>query len=125
MTDETTTTIETETDDAPEMTTCDGCECPITEEQYDANDGAGLCEACLAETFVCKDCEGRVHHTDAHSVLKNRCEACGDAKVEERRQERHDKATEEARELLEALVDLGDLAVIRRAVAILKRLQPK
>jgi hypothetical protein len=115
----TTATSETEI----EMTTCDACECEITEEQHEDHDG--LCPACLAETFICRDCEGRTLKTDAHATVKGHCEACGDAKLEDRRQERFDAAAESARDLLEALIDLDDLAAVKKAVAALKRLQPK
>ncbi|MFI5458966.1 MAG: hypothetical protein ACHRXM_26355 [Isosphaerales bacterium] len=104
------------------MTPCDGCEAEITDEWYEANDG--LCPACLAETFVCRGCEGRTHRTGAHSVVKTHCETCGDELLEERRQARHDKATEEARELLEAIIELDDLDAIFKAVKALKKLQP-
>ena len=105
------------------MTTCDGCNKAISEELHDANDG--LCADCLAETFICKGCEGRTHQTDAHTVVKTRCETCGDELLEECRQARLDAAAESARELLEAIIESDDLAVLRKALALLRKLKPK
>ena len=119
---ETIMTDDDSTEDENEAMQCDGCEVEISVELYDANDG--LCEACLAETFICKGCEGRTHKTDAHAVVKSRCEVCGDELLEERRQERLDAAAEAARDLLEAIIDLDDLAVVKKALSALKRIHP-
>jgi hypothetical protein len=110
------------TDDAT-MTTCDNCTREISEDQYDDHDG--LCAECLAGTFTCEECGERTFQTDAHGLLKTMCESCGDQELEERRQERLDKAAEELRDLTEAIIDLDDFGTIRKAVAVLKRLLPK
>jgi recombinational DNA repair protein (RecF pathway) len=115
--------IETD-DDAPDMTECDHCGEETSQAQYDAS-GNGLCSECASTTFVCVDCEGRTHETDAHATHNDRCEACGDSHAEELHQERLDAAKEAAQEAFDAILDLDDLDVIRKAVAALKRLQPK
>jgi len=109
-------------DDAPEMTTCDNCNRDMTEDDFDANDG--LCTECLAGTFTCAECGERTFKTDEHPLVKTMCEACGDQAVEDRRQGRLSKAADAARDLLEAIIDLDDLGLVRKAVAALKRLQP-
>jgi hypothetical protein len=106
-----------------ETVTCDGCEAEISVDLYDANDG--LCPVCLAETFVCEDCAGRCHQSDAHPALKTYCEACGDSKLEAEAEEWLDALKDEARDLLEAIVESEDLDAITKAVKALKRLQAK
>ena len=53
------------------------------------------------------------------------CESCGDTKDEEIVQERLDAAKEAAQEAFDAILDPDDLAVIAKALAALKHLQPK
>jgi hypothetical protein len=105
------------------MIPCDGCENEITDELYDANDG--LCAKCLAKTFVCEECQERTARTDAHMTHGSLCEGCGDAKDEEIAEERLTAAKEAAQEAFDAILETGDLAVILKALAALKRLAPK
>jgi hypothetical protein len=106
-----------------ETVTCDGCEAEIRVDLYDANDG--LCPVCLAETFVCEDCEGRCHQSDAHPALKTYCQACGDSKEEEIAQERLDAAKKAAQEAFDTILDTDDLTVILKALDVLKKITPK
>jgi hypothetical protein len=102
-----------------DMVTCDSCEREIEESTYDVNDG--LCPACLARTFMCGECEERTLKAEVHAHFKNLCESCGESKAEEERQEALDAAAEELRELVESIIDGDDLAVVRKALATLKR----
>jgi hypothetical protein len=118
-----TTTPETDDDDATEMTTCDNCSRDMTEDAFDSN--GGLCAECLAGTFTCAECAERTFKIDAHTLHKTMCEGCGDEKVEEEAQEALEAAQSELQELVDQLTGLDDLAVIKKALAALKRLQPK
>jgi peptide subunit release factor 1 (eRF1) len=102
-----------------DMTTCDGCEAEMTEALYDASEG--LCDACMRLRFTCSECEELTLKTDAHATHKTMCESCGESKAEEERQEALDKAAEELRDLVEEVIGGEDLAVIKKALAALKR----
>jgi hypothetical protein len=119
----TTEPIETETDDEEDLATCDHCGDVISQAAYDAGDG--LCAGCVATTFLCEDCSDRTYTEDAHKTHSTLCESCGDTKDEEIAQERLDAAKEAAQEAFDAILDSDDLAVIAKALAALKRLQPK
>jgi hypothetical protein len=117
----TTDPIETETDDdTQEWTNCDNCLDSLTVDDYDANDG--LCAQCLASTFTCSECEER---TSAHKTHTTLCESCGDSKEEEIAQERLDAAKEAAQEAFDTILDTDDLAVILKALDVLKKITPK
>jgi hypothetical protein len=102
-----------------ELLTCDGCEAEMTEARYDASEG--LCDACMSLRFTCKECEELTLKTDAHPTRKSLCQDCGESKAEEERQEALDAAAEELRDLVESIIDGDDLAVVKRALASLKR----
>jgi hypothetical protein len=121
MSDDADFELDPETDD--EWTNCDECLESVTCDDYGANDG--LCAACLAKTFVCEECEERTQKTDAHKTHGTLCEGCGDSKEEEIAQERLDAAKDSARETLEAILDLDDLAAALKALAALKKITPK
>jgi hypothetical protein len=110
-----------EADDALEMTECDHCHDEISQAAYDAGDG--LCAGCAATTFICEGCEDRTYTEDAHATHGNLCQGCGDEAIETERTEALDAAKDEARELLEAIIDSEDLAAVKEALAALKKLQ--
>ena len=113
-----TTDVETE---AEGMTCgCGHCDAEVPEAEWEAGDG--LCAACLAAHFSCKECGERTHRDDAHATVKAHCESCGDSVIEARHQEALDAAADELRELVESVIDSGDLAAIRKALKSLKRL---
>jgi hypothetical protein len=114
------TEIEATDEDETETVTCDGWEAEIAQDLYDENEG--LCPVCLAETFVCEDCEGRCDRTDAHATVTKCCEACGDSRIETEAAEALEAATEELQGLVDELVGLDDIDVLKKAIAALKRL---
>jgi hypothetical protein len=109
-----------EADDAPEMTECDHCGGAISQAAYDAGDG--LCAGCADTTFICEGCEDRTYHEDAHAAHGNLCQGCGDDAIETERTEALDAAKDEARTLLEAIIDADDLVMVKKVLDALKKL---
>src|SRR5271166_4959558 len=91
------------------MTPCDDCEAEIADETYELNDGR--CDACrltwTANHFTCTNCEEELENEDRSTACKTRCQSCQATIEEEQAAERLETAKDEARELLEALLD-GD-----------------
>jgi hypothetical protein len=114
---------DTDDDDEPETTTCDFCDGEITQAVYNAGDG--LCQTCIDTTIVCEECSDRINKTDVHATHTTLCEGCGDSRAEELATETIDAARDEARELLESILEGEDLDAIRKAIKSLKRLAPK
>ena len=110
----------TMTDD---MVTCDGCEAPMTESLYDASHG--MCDRCHSKRFECRECREVTLKSDAHPTNRTLCQDCGDDRAEADRLEALDKGADTLRELAEAIIDSGDLAAVRKALAALKKLAPK
>jgi hypothetical protein len=110
----------TMSNDADDLVTCDECDRTIPAAEYDAGDG--LCAACLALHFTCAECGERTRKADAHPRLPGHCRDCGAETLEAWHQETLDAASDELRELAEAIIDAEDLDAIMRAVEALKRL---
>jgi methionyl-tRNA synthetase len=100
--------------------TCDHCGRELTEDQYDA--GEGLCDACHALHAECDHCGERVLKTELHKTRPTLCVPCGDSAIEAEAEAALDAAADELRDAVEAIIDRGELSVIRDAVAALKRL---
>jgi hypothetical protein len=126
--DDATTTTDLDLDlepDFDEPTLCETCQAVLGNDHDDSEYG-DQCQACYtASHFRCRDCEYDFELEDQSPKNKSLCVSCQESRDEEARQELHDKATGIARDLLEAIIDLDDLDAIKRAVAALKRLQPK
>lgn len=107
-----------------ELVFCDDCGIALTDAELD--ECGEQCTKCYAAThFTCCDCDGTFENEEASPKCKTRCETCQDSKEEEELAERMESLRDEARELMETLCDDGDLTQLRKAVAALKRLQPK
>lgn len=106
--------------DALDLATCDRCDAPISEADYDAGDG--LCPACLALHFTCPECGERTERTAAHPDVPNHCRSCGNDIIETRHQEALDKAVDTLRDLVDSIIDAEDLETIEQAVKALKQL---
>jgi hypothetical protein len=118
-----TMTDEIETDDEPML--CENCNATLPDD-HDADEYGDQCQPCYARThFHCLDCESDYELDEQSPKNKALCVGCQETKDEEIAQERLDAAKESAQELLDAIIDSDDLDTILKAVASLKRLQPK
>jgi hypothetical protein len=107
-----------------ELIFCNDCGGALTDAELD--ECGFQCTKCYAAGhFTCCDCGDSFETEEASPKCKSRCEACQDSKDEGELEERKDALRDEARELLETICDDGDLAQLKKAVAALKRLQPK
>jgi hypothetical protein len=106
--------------DGDDLVTCDECDWLITTAEYDRNDG--FCPDCLALHFDCEECGERIRRTDAHPDVPGHCRDCGAEALEARHQEALERAADELRELVEAIIDAEDLDAMARAVDALRRL---
>jgi hypothetical protein len=98
-----------------------GCGAILTDAEID--ESGHECHRChMAHHFVCCDCGDTCDNEEASPKRKDRCETCQDTKDEEELEAKKDALKDEARELLEALCECGDLSDLRKAVARLKRL---
>lgn len=99
---------------------CGECNAFISHAEFDDHDG--YCKACYDETwFRCSDCNDSIERSEAHAAHDHLCESCGEAKVEEEREAALEAVKAELDELIEAVKDTDDLAVITKAIVALKR----
>jgi hypothetical protein len=111
----------TETD-AP--TVCDTCQAVLTDAEIeDFGDERRACHE--ARVFNCLGCQSECERTDAHPVRTGLCESCGEDAIETERTEALDAAKEAAQEAFDTILDTDDLAVILKALAVLKKITPK
>lgn len=107
-----------------ELIFCDGCGVALTDTELD--ECGSVCASCHASAhFTCVDCDGTFENDEASTKCSRRCQSCQESRDDEELEAKVDAARDEARELLEALCDDGDLEKIRKAVAALKRLQAR
>jgi methionyl-tRNA synthetase len=107
-----------------ELIFCNDCGVALTDAELD--ECGEQCTKCYAAShFTCCDCGDTVDNDDASPRRESRCETCQETKDEEELGQKMDALKDEARELLETICNDGDLSQLGKAVAALKRLQPK
>jgi hypothetical protein len=100
------------------------CACGRSLTDAELDELGQQCTTCFAkEHFTCRDCGDTYANDEAGKKSKTRCETCQESKDEAAEIEQIDALKDEASELLENLCLDGDLAILKKAVAALKRLK--